>query len=118
MKQEKGKAPILEQKPAPQRQEQQPQEDDMGRTTPHADPSGEQMIKAQGKKEIFSMYSTLEDQCLSMMCQDVASWLDTIREDDLHGGLWDLADDPEGGITDDHMDHHPPTGFSLWTGFE
>lgn len=113
-KQEKGKAPILKQKPALQRQEQQPQEDDMEMTISYADPSGEQMIKAQGTKEISSMYSTVEDQCLSMMSQDVASWLDTIREEDLDGGLWNL-EDPEGDITD--MDH-PTTGFFLWSGFE
>jgi myb proto-oncogene protein len=113
-KQEKGKAPILKQKPAPQRQEQQPQEDYMEMTIPYADPSGEQMIKAQGTKDISSMYSTLEDQCLPMMSQDVASWLDTIREEDLYGGMWNL-EDAEGDITG--MDH-PTTGFFLWSGFE
>jgi len=47
------------------------------------------------RRDFFSMYYTSEDQCLSKMCQDVTSWLDTIREDDLC--------DSEGDITD--MDH-------------
>ncbi|GMY12847.1 transcription factor myb59 [Fagus crenata] len=94
-------------------QEQEAQEDDeMKRAISCADTySDEQMSSdpAMGTQEMFLMYpttSTLEDQCLSMMSQDVASWLDTIREEDFCFSLWNL-DDPKG-----NMDYHQPTAFS------
>ncbi|KAB1211429.1 Transcription factor MYB59 [Morella rubra] len=101
-KQENRETQILEQKQSPQRQEQQLQEDDTNRAISYADTGDEQMIETQGGMEMCITYPTLEqDQRLA-----VASWLDTIREDDLCGGLWNL-EDPKGYSID-----HQSTGFS------
>ncbi|KAF9684015.1 hypothetical protein SADUNF_Sadunf04G0073800 [Salix dunnii] len=44
------------------------------------------------------MFHNLEDQCSSVMSQDVASWADFVVEDyyGLWGGLWNLDDHPPG----------------------
>ncbi|KAG2715434.1 hypothetical protein I3760_03G075800 [Carya illinoinensis] len=109
-KKEKGtKAKIPKQKQPPQMQEQLPQENDMkravscGKSTP-SDHHEQITTEAQGGKEMLFMHhpTNLEDQCLPVTCQDVASWLDTIREEDLCGGLWNLDNHSKGGM-DDHQ---------------
>ena len=105
------KAQTLKQTQPPKKQEQEPKEDSMKREAiSDGDTSDEQMSsEAQGTQEmlVIKEYPTLEDQCFSVMSQDVASWLDTVREDDFCFSLWNL-DDPKGDMVHDH----PPTGFS------
>ena len=105
------KAQTLKQTQPPKKQEQEPKEDSMKREAiSDGDTSDEQMSsEAQGTQEMFVIkeYPTLEDQCFSVMSQDVASWLDTVREDDFCFSLWNL-DDPKGGMVHDHQ----PAGFS------
>ncbi|XP_050270475.1 MYB-like transcription factor EOBI isoform X1 [Quercus robur] len=106
MKQDMEKAQTLKQNQAPKKQEQEPQEASMkGETISDEDTSDDHMRSEV--QEMMKEYPTLEDQCFSVMSQDVASWLDTIREDDFRFSLWDL-DDRKG-----NMDHdHQPTVFS------
>ncbi|KAK4602914.1 hypothetical protein RGQ29_011769 [Quercus rubra] len=110
-KQDMEKAQTLKQTQPPKKQEQEPKEDSMKREAiSDGDTSDEQMSsEAQGTQEMFVIkeYPTLEDQCFSVMSQDVASWLDTVREDDFCFSLWNL-DDPKGDMVHDHQ----PTGFS------
>ncbi|KAF5480140.1 hypothetical protein F2P56_000907 [Juglans regia] len=119
-KKEKGtKAIIPKQKQPPQTQEQLPQENDMikraiscGNRTP-SDHHEQITTESQGGKEMFFMHhpTNLEDQCLPVTCQDVASWLDTIREEDLCGGPKNLDNHPK-GVMDDHHDQATAAGFS------
>ncbi|XP_041002956.1 MYB-like transcription factor EOBII [Juglans microcarpa x Juglans regia] len=120
-KKEKGtKAIIPKQKQPPQTQEQLPQENDMikraiscGNSTPSDHHDQQITTESQGGKEMFFMHhpTNLEDQCLPVTCQDVAPWLDTIRED-LCGGPWNLDNHPMGGMDIDHHDQATAAGFS------
>ena len=101
------KAQTLKQKQPPKKQEHEPQEDSMKRETiSDEDTSDEQMssteVQEKQEKFVIQEYPTLEDQCFSAMSQDVASWLDTIREDDFCFSPWNF-DDPKGNMDNDHQ---------------
>ncbi|KAA8530469.1 hypothetical protein F0562_005178 [Nyssa sinensis] len=100
-------------------QKQEKQENDMNMNklvSPHiAEVSNEKITERQDEQEMVSMYptNTMEDQWLPKMYQNVASWSDTITEDGLWGGLWNLQDDPyRMSQTSDCNKIHPQSGAS------
>ncbi|KAF2299244.1 hypothetical protein GH714_031098 [Hevea brasiliensis] len=98
-KQEKRKAQILDKKLQLQQQQEQQQQqmgDDQEMKGVNNTVDGK-IHEAQEKQEMAFMYPTMEDQCLPVMYQDVASWEDFMVDDGiLWGGLWNL---------DDQIDH-------------
>ncbi|KAF2299272.1 hypothetical protein P3X46_016314 [Hevea brasiliensis] len=99
-KQEKRKAQILDKKLQLQQQQEQQQQQQMGDDQEMKGVNNTvdgKIHEAQEKQEMAFMYPTMEDQCLPVMYQDVASWEDFMVDDGiLWGGLWNL---------DDQIDH-------------
>ncbi|GMY12848.1 transcription factor MYB57-like [Fagus crenata] len=77
-----------------QLQQQQQQEYDMKNVLSQAaETSSEKMSESEGRQQMVLTNPNSEEQCMPVMYQDVASWLDTVGDDGISGGLWDLADD-------------------------
>ncbi len=77
-----------------QLQQQQQQEYDMKNVLSQAaETSSEKMSESEGRQQMVLTNPNSEEQCMSVMYQDVASWLDTVGDDGISGGLWNLADD-------------------------
>ncbi|KAG5527746.1 hypothetical protein RHGRI_028626 [Rhododendron griersonianum] len=63
---------------------------------------------AQAKQEMGSMYPpVVDDHCLPVMYQDIASWCETITEDTLWDGLWNQDD-----CNDNGNPYDQPNGYS------
>lgn len=63
---------------------------------------------AQAKQETGSMYPpVVDDHCLPVMYQDIASWCETITEDTLWDGLWNQDD-----CNDKGNPYDQPNGYS------
>uniref|UniRef100_A0A2N9HT60 MYB transcription factor n=1 Tax=Fagus sylvatica TaxID=28930 RepID=A0A2N9HT60_FAGSY len=77
-----------------QLQQQQQQEYDMKNVLSQAaETSSEKMSESEGRQQMVLTNPNSEEQCMPVMYQDVASWLDTVGDDGISGGLWNLADD-------------------------
>ncbi|KAB1211430.1 Transcription factor MYB48 [Morella rubra] len=76
-----------------EQQEQQPLEHDMNESgISHAETNTEKIAEAQGRQEMAFLCPSSEYQCLPLTYQDVASWSDTLEDDGLWGGLWNLEE--------------------------